>query len=227
VYIGATSIPAGYAWGIFGIPFLIILVIIFLVYLSKKATADVWASFAHQEGLLFQRNQVTEENRLLPNPKVNGKYRGLDYSLFSETKSAGKNQANTYTCIEMYIPKVNNLCDFHLSCVHFLEKFFVGLPKSITIGHHTFYEAFRIQSKTPDKLNQVLTPELIKQIVSGRKHLIHITVTGNKIFLRKRGIINKIGDLNYVSEVMFHIAKNIAGEDAIKEVQQNKDPSSG
>jgi len=176
---------------------------------NMKSIQDSWGKFAASAGLYLT------QGTFFSFPRVGGKYKGFDYSLFTFTRGSGKSKT-TYTAIEMRLPHYENVCHFHI----YPESFFSKIGKAIgsqdiQIGDTEFDGAFMIQSKTPDRVFDVLTPELRRHMLNG-KHMINISLSGSTIYCEKVGIIKNLMDLEYISEVMLHVAKNVMEGKGIK-----------
>ena len=196
-----------------------IFAIVFAVgHFNKKAIEEAWGRFSERYGLYLTKGT------LFSNPRVGGKYKGLDYSLFTFTRGSGKNKS-TYTAIEMKLPHYDNVCHLHVYPEGFLSKIGKALgTQDIQIGDSEFDAAFMIKSRTPDRIMQVLTPELKRQMLNG-KHLINISLSGSTIYFEKLGVIKDLLDLEYVSETMYHMGKIVLGDRGIPQEEKREIPS--
>jgi len=140
-------------------------------------------------------------------PRVYGNYKGFEYLLHIITQSCGKN-TTFFTSIVINFPRYVDV-DLYLYQENFATKIKkVFGAQDIQIGDREFDEAFMIKSQTPEKIKQILTPEL-KQKILYRRHMINLSVSGNEINFTNRGIIKDVGTLTFISDLIWEMTKNI------------------
>jgi len=178
-------------------------------YYNNKAIQDAWGRFAMNAGLILN------QGGMFSTPRVSGDYRGFDYLLHTFSRGSGKSRT-TYTGITMNFPKYVD-CHLHVYQEGFLSKIGKALGgQDIQIGDREFDQAFMIKSQTPGKINGILTPDLMRNMLNGR-HLINMSVSGNGIHYEHIGIIKDVANLTYVSEIMWMMANNICTLEGISQ----------
>lgn len=171
-----------------------------ITYYNNKAIQDAWSRFAMNSGLVMNLGGI------FSTPRVSGNYKGFDYLLHTFSRGSGKSRT-TYTGITMNFPKYID-CHLHVYQEGFLSKIGKALGgQDIQIGDREFDQVFMIKSQTPGKVDRILTPDLMRNMLNGR-HLINMSVSGNGINYEKIGIIKDVANLTYISEIMWMMANN-------------------
>ncbi|MEQ8172882.1 MAG: zinc ribbon domain-containing protein [Candidatus Eremiobacterota bacterium] len=160
---------------------------------------EVWRKFCDHAGLTMTAEKTSSF------PVVKGIYKGFDYKLNvrKEYNGAGLKE---YTVITMEIPEYRD-CNLYI-----YQKTHKNIMETdINTGSMEFDRAFIIKSQTPYIIPDLLTSELKRKMLSGR-HIINMSLTGNKVENITEGIIGESQDLLYLSEIMWEFAMNACGE---------------
>ncbi len=160
---------------------------------------EVWRKFCDHAGLTMTAEKISFF------PVVKGVYKGFDYKLNVRKEYNGTRQME-YTVITMEMPEDT---DYNLHIYQEVHKNM--METDINTGSMEFDRAFMIKSQTPYIIPDLLTPELKRKMLSGR-HLINMSLTGNKVENITEGIIGEIQDLLYLSEIMWEFTMNACGE---------------
>ena len=178
-----------------------------ITYYNNKAIQEAWGRFAMNSGLIMN------QGGMFSTPRVTGDYKGFDYLLYTFSKGSGKSRT-TYTGITMNFPKYID-CHLHVYQEGFFSKIGKALGgQDIQIGNREFDDAFMIKSQTPGKVDRILTPDLMRNMLNG-KHLINMSISGNGIHYEQVGIIKDVANLTYISEIMWMMANNACAMEGI------------
>jgi hypothetical protein len=210
----------------FGFICFIILLIIYSLtnqQSEQKAITKAWTEFASNTGLdvNYSNHSFLSSFSSLPITSITGDYRGFDYRLEHVVESSG-DSSTSYTRITMNFPEYvgYNLRIYKESLLSKVEKVFGG--QDIQVGNKEFDDSFMIKSKTPDKIDKILTPELQRKMIYG-SHLINITLSRNTVENKILGVTKEAQDLLYLSEIIWEIAKNAYGKEIISKKKPKKE----
>jgi len=201
------------------------MIIALIVYIDHKLTRNVWQKFASQEGLKLYHGNLLGLRDI--KPSVEGLFRGLDFKLCLFDVSGRKK--SVYTSIVMKLPAGNN---YNLTiCPSYpFQRFVTGLFDSAVMTKRFFHEetvtsdedfesSFIVTSSSD--LKPLFTPELRKSLLAIRE-LVNIKIDRETITYETSGVIRNISFLNYITEIMYYMAREICRINTEKEMLAGK-----
>lgn len=192
----------------------VIAVLIISMINANKTRLKAWEKFATEAGL-----NIIYGN-FFSMPKVTGKYKGFDYVLEIITEGDGES-STTYTLMTMNVPGPPgyNLQVYPEGLLSKVGKMLGA--QDIQIGNKAFDDTFMIKSKTPDKIDKLLTRDVQRKMLYG-PHLINISLSGNKLVNKIPNVITEPQDLLYLTDLMYDLTVNICGKQIASEKYDKK-----
>jgi hypothetical protein len=193
---------------LFGAGFVILLsgVIVGGLALCNK-TEGSWKKFASHNNFSTQHTRGTNL------PRISGDYKefGFDMVHCNVHKKDKYMFPNNMTKISLIILTA---VDWNMSI--YPEGFMSKIEKlsgeqDVQLGDEEFDKTFMVVTNNPERVKEVLTPEIRSYLLKG-KHLINIKFDGYELANRTDGVVEDLNDLNYITEALWHIIKNIAIE---------------